>query len=135
MPQTSVIRDIHCVTTWTKFNTKWEGVVIDDLLRDAGLSDTPPFLLAHSYDGYSTNLPTTDVRNGKALVALKYDGMPITADHGGPARLLVPHLYFWKTDKWVNAIQFITEDTPGFWELRGYNDYGDLWKEQRYQGD
>jgi len=135
LPQTSVIRDIHCVTTWTKFNTKWEGVVIDDLLRDAGLSDLPPFLLAHSYDGYSTNLPTTDVRNGKALIALKYDGMPIPVDHGGPARLLVPHLYFWKSAKWVNAIQLITEDTPGFWELRGYNDYGDPWKEQRYQGD
>ncbi|MGA8532579.1 MAG: molybdopterin-dependent oxidoreductase [Candidatus Tumulicola sp.] len=135
LPQTSVIRDIHCVTTWTKFNTKWEGVVIDDLLRDAALTDPPPFVLAHSYDGYSTNLATSDVRNGKALVALKYNDMPIPPDHGGPARLLVPHLYFWKSAKWVNAIQFIPDNTPGFWELRGYNDHGDPWKEERYQGD
>ena len=135
LPQTSVIRDIHCVTTWTKFNTKWEGVSIDDLLRDAALTDPLPFLLAHSYDGYSTNLATSDVRNGKALVALKYDDLPIPPDHGGPARLLVPHLYFWKSAKWVNAIQFIPDNTSGFWELRGYNDHGDPWKEERYQGD
>jgi len=135
LPQTSVIRDIHCVTTWTKFGTKWEGVDVDDLLRAAGLTDPLPFLLAHSYDGYSTNLPTTDVRNGKAMVALKYDGMSIPADHGGPARLLVPHLYFWKSAKWVNGIQFIPEDTPGFWEVRGYNNHGDPWKEERYHGD
>lgn len=135
LPQTSVIRDIHCVTTWSKFNTKWEGVVIDDLLRDAALTDPLPFLLALSYDGYSTNLATSDVRDGKAMVALKYNDMPIPADHGGPARLLVPHLYFWKSAKWVNGIQFIPNDTPGFWELRGYNDHGDPWKEERYQGD
>jgi DMSO/TMAO reductase YedYZ molybdopterin-dependent catalytic subunit len=135
LPQTSVTSDIHCVTTWTKFNTKWEGVVIDDLLRVAGLNDPMPFLIAHSYDGYSTNLPLDDVRNGKAMVALRYDGMPIAPDHGGPARLLVPHLYFWKSAKWVNAIQFIRKDSRGFWELRGYNDHGDPWKEERYQGD
>jgi DMSO/TMAO reductase YedYZ molybdopterin-dependent catalytic subunit len=135
LPQTSVIRDIHCVTTWSKFDTKWEGVVIDDLLRDAGLTDPLPYLLAHSHDGYSTNLPTADVRSGKAMVALKYDSMPIPPDHGGPARLLVPHLYFWKSAKWINAIQFIAADTPGFWELRGYNNHGDPWTEERYSGD
>jgi DMSO/TMAO reductase YedYZ molybdopterin-dependent catalytic subunit len=135
LPQTSVIRDIHCVTTWSKFDTAWEGVAIDDLLRDAGITDPLPYLLAWSYDGYSTNVPTADVMGGKAMVALRYDGAAIPPDHGGPARLLVPHLYFWKSAKWINALQFIPKDEQGFWELRGYNDYGDPWKEQRFQGD
>src|SRR5690606_29246806 len=99
LPQTGVTRDIHCVTTWSKLNTRWQGVTVDDLLRAAGIAAPTEFVLAHSYDGYSTNLQTADLVDGKAMIALLYDGEPLTPDHGGPARLLVPHLYFWKSAK------------------------------------
>ncbi len=135
LPQTKMTRDIHCVTTWSKLDTPWEGVLIDDILAEAGVEPATMFTLAHSYDGYSTNVPAADLVGGKAMVALKYKGKPITADHGGPARLLVPHLYFWKSAKWVNALQFTEKDTLGFWELHGYHAYGDPWREQRYSGD
>ncbi len=136
LPQTSYTRDIHCVTTWSKLDTNWSGVLIDDILAAAGLEAPPTgFTLAHSYDGYSTNVPTADLIGGKAMVATLYDGEPLPADHGGPARLLVPHLYFWKSAKWLNALQFTETDSAGFWELRGYHMYGDPWREQRFDGD
>ncbi len=136
LPRTRVHKDIHCVTKWTKFDTNWEGVSVDDILKGAGLDAPPtPWLLAHSFDGYSTNVPYKDLAEGKGMVALTYEGYPITSDHGGPARLLVPHLYFWKSAKWVNGLQFTEHDEPGFWELRGYHIYGDPWKEQRFTGD
>lgn len=135
LPMTKMTRDIHCVTSWSKLNTAWEGVLIDDILADAGVEHPTDFLLAHSFDGYSTNVPLADLASGKAMVALKYEGQAIPRDHGGPARLLVPHLYFWKSAKWVNGLQFTERDEPGFWELRGYHIYGDPWKEQRYSGD
>lgn len=135
LPLTSYARDIHCVTTWSKLDTHWEGVLVDDILADAGLEAPTAHLLAHSFDGYSTNVPVADVIGGKAMVALRYEGAPLDADHGGPARLLVPHLYFWKSAKWVNALQFTTRDEAGFWELRGYHMYGDPWREQRYTDD
>lgn len=133
--QTEFVRDIHCVTTWSKFDTRWGGVLIDDLLDDAGIDAPTPYVLAHSFDGYSTNVPLADLTQGKAMVALRYDGAPLAADHGGPARLLVPHLYFWKSAKWVRGLQFTTRDEAGFWELRGYHIYGDPWREQRYTDD
>ncbi|HEX3467007.1 MAG TPA: sulfite oxidase-like oxidoreductase [Candidatus Elarobacter sp.] len=135
LPQTEQKRDIHCVTAWTKFDTVWQGVLIDDILKDASLEPPMPFTLAHSFDGYSTNVPVPDLLDGKAMVALKFDGKPITPDHGGPARLLVPHLYFWKSAKYVNGIQFTEKDVAGFWELRGYHMYGDPWRQQRFTGD
>ena len=135
LPVTGVTRDIHCVTKWSKFDTAWEGVSIDELLTDAGIEAPTAYVLAHSVDGYSTNVPTTDLVGGRAMIAISYDGKPIPADHGGPARLLVPHLYFWKSAKWVNALQFTERDEAGFWELRGYHMYGDPWQEQRYSGD
>jgi DMSO/TMAO reductase YedYZ molybdopterin-dependent catalytic subunit len=135
LPQTKMTRDIHCVTTWSKLNTAWEGVLVDDILADAGIAPPTDFVLAHSIDGYSTNVPVADLIGGKALVALRYEGKPLTADHGGPARLLVPHLYFWKSAKWLNGLQFTQKDEAGFWELRGYNMYGDPWREQRYTND
>lgn len=119
LPMTKMTRDIHCVTSWSKLNTAWEGVLIDDILADAGVEHPTDFLLAHSFDGYSTNVPLADLASGKAMVALKYEGKAIPRDHGGPARLLVPHLYFWKSAKWVNGLQFTERDEPGFWELRG----------------
>jgi DMSO/TMAO reductase YedYZ molybdopterin-dependent catalytic subunit len=136
LPQTELTRDIHCVTKWSKLDTRWRGVLIDDLLAAAALAPAPTdFILAHSYDGYSTNVPTADLIGGKAMIALQYDGQPLAAEHGGPARLLVPHLYFWKSAKWVNGLQFLPRDEAGFWELRGYHIHGDPWQEQRFDGD
>jgi len=135
LPRTPLKRDIHCVTKWSKFDTNWEGVLIDDILAAAGLDAPTAYTLAHSYDGYSTNVPLADLVGGRAMVATHYEGEPLSADHGGPARLLVPHLYFWKSAKWINGLQFTNRDEPGFWELRGYHIYGDPWKEQRFTGD
>ncbi|MFY7853736.1 MAG: molybdopterin-dependent oxidoreductase, partial [Brevundimonas sp.] len=135
LPQTRVKKDIHCVTSWSKLDTAWDGVLIEDILADAGLEHPTDFVLVHSYDGYSTNVPLADLLSDKAMVALKYAGQPLPRDHGGPARLLVPHLYFWKSAKWVKALQFTTRDEAGFWELRGYHIYGDPWREQRYTHD
>jgi DMSO/TMAO reductase YedYZ molybdopterin-dependent catalytic subunit len=135
LPQSKMTRDIHCVTKWSKLNTPWTGVLIDDLLADAGLEPPTAFALAHSFDFYSTNVPTTDLTDGKAMIATQYKSAPLAAEHGGPARLLVPHLYFWKSAKWVNALQFTARDEAGFWELRGYHMYGDPWREQRYTND
>lgn len=135
LPQTKMVRDIHCVTSWSLLDTQWEGVLVDDILADAFIEPPTGFMLAHSYDGYSTNVPTADLTVGKAMVALKFGGKPLERDHGGPARLLVPHLYFWKSAKWVNGLQFTERDEAGFWELRGYHIYGDPWKEQRYTDD
>lgn len=132
LPRSTWKRDIHCVTKWSKFDTTWEGVRVDDILAAAGVAAATPYLLAHSYDGYSTNVPYADLSADQAMVALSYDGRPISADHGGPARLLVPHLYFWKSAKWVNALQFTNKDEAGFWELRGYHMRGDPFKEERY---
>ena len=132
LPRTRWGGDIHCVTKWSKFDTAWEGVSVDDLLADAGIAAPTPFLLAEGYDDYTTNVPVADLTGGKAMVATHYDGAPIPVDHGGPARLLVPHLYFWKSAKWLKRIEFIPADRLGFWEVRGYNNHGDPWKEERY---
>jgi DMSO/TMAO reductase YedYZ molybdopterin-dependent catalytic subunit len=135
LPQTKWVRDIHCVTSWSKLDTQWHGVLVDDILADAGIEPPTMFMLANSFDGYSTNVPVADLTIGKAMVALRYGGAPLPRDHGGPARLLVPHLYFWKSAKWINGLQFTNRDTAGFWELRGYHIYGDPWREQRYTDD
>jgi len=135
LPVTTITRDIHCVTRWSKFDTTWAGISVDDLFADAGVTPPTPYILAHSVDGYSTNVPTKDLVGGRGMVALAYDGRPISPEHGGPARLLVPHLYFWKSAKWLNGLQFTDRDEAGFWELRGYHMYGDPWQEQRYSGD
>jgi DMSO/TMAO reductase YedYZ molybdopterin-dependent catalytic subunit len=135
LPQTKLHKDIHCVTKWSKFDTNWAGVTIEDILDDAGLEAPTAYTLAHSFDGYTTNVPYKDLTGEQAMVATTYEGAPIAPDHGGPARLFVPHLYFWKSAKWVNGLQFTEKDEPGFWELRGYHIYGDPWKEQRFTGD
>ena len=136
LQQTQRTTDIHCVTKWTKFDTRWRGVTIDDLMKAAGLSAPPTqFVMAHCDGGYTTNLPAADLLGGKAMVATRFAGLPLPATHGGPARLLVPHLYFWKSAKWVRSLVFMETDAPGFWEQRGYHIYGDPWREQRYTGD
>ena len=136
LPQTEVKVDIHCVTTWSKLDTNWQGVTIDALLEAAGLAEPPaPFAMIHCTGGYTTNVPVEDLLDGKAMVATRYEGQPLAPEHGGPARLLVPHLYFWKSAKWAERIEFIEADEPGFWEQLGYHIYGDPWREQRYAGD
>ncbi len=135
LPQTRWQGDIHCVTTGSKFDTDWTGVAIDDLFAAAGVEPPTPWLLARSFDDYSTNVPMADLVGGKAMVATRFGGLPLAPEHGGPARLLVPHLYFWKSAKWVNQLQFTDRDEAGFWELRGYHLYGDPWREQRYTDD
>jgi DMSO/TMAO reductase YedYZ molybdopterin-dependent catalytic subunit len=133
LPSEEVAVDIHCVTKWSKLDTSWEGVSVDTLLE--GLDADAAYVTAFSDGGYTTNLPLEDVTGGKAWVAFGYDGAPLEAEHGGPARLLVPHLYFWKSAKWVRGLRLMEEDEPGFWETLGYHLYGDPWREQRYWGD
>lgn len=136
LPQTEVKVDIHCVTKWSKLDTSWRGVTFDDLLGAAGLDDSPtPFVMAHCDGGYTTNVPVADLIKGRAMIATHYEDLPILPSHGGPARLLVPHLYFWKSAKWVRTLDFIDRDRAGFWEGLGYHNYGDPWREQRYAGD
>lgn len=133
LPSEDVTVDIHCVTTWSKLGTRWQGVAIDTLLQD--LDVDAEFVLAYCDGDYTTNLPLADLVDGRAWVAYGYDGNELEAEHGGPARLLVPHLYFWKSAKWVRGLRLLDEDEPGFWEGLGYHNYGDPWREQRYQGD
>jgi DMSO/TMAO reductase YedYZ molybdopterin-dependent catalytic subunit len=133
VPAEDVTVDIHCVTRWSKFDTRWRGVSVDTMLHQAG--QDAPYVLAFCDGGYTTNLPIEDVTGGKAWVAFNYDGQPLEPEHGGPARLLVPHLYFWKSAKWVRGLALRDHDAPGFWETYGYHMYGDPWKEQRYAGD
>jgi DMSO/TMAO reductase YedYZ molybdopterin-dependent catalytic subunit len=133
---TDVSVDIHCVTRWSKLETRWRGVSLERVFAAAGLQQPPaPFVMAFCDGGYTTNLPVPDLLAGKSLVVWEYEGQPLEPEHGGPARLLVPHLYFWKSAKWVRGLRFMANDTPGFWELNGYHMYGDPLREQRYAGD
>lgn len=133
LPQERPRVDIHCVTRWSKLGTDWVGVSLDTLLED--VATTAEYALAVSHGGYTANLPLQDLTDGRAWVVHTFDGEPLAAEHGGPARLLVPHLYFWKSAKWVRGLRLFDEDEPGFWEQAGYHDYGDPWREQRYRGD
>jgi len=133
LPSETVTKDIHCVTKWSKLDTVWEGVSLDTLLAE--VDHDASYVVAYCDGGYTTNLPLEDVSEGKAWVAFGYDGEPLDPEHGGPARLLVPHLYFWKSAKWVRGLHLLDQDEPGFWEALGYHMYGDPWREQRYWGD
>jgi len=130
LPIEDIHTDIHCVTRWSKLGTHWRGVSVDTLLD--GIPTTAVSAMAHSYGGYTTNVPLADLLGGKAWVAFEFEGEPLAAEHGGPARLLVPHLYFWKSAKWVRGLALQTHDDPGFWEQNGYNLHGDPWREERY---
>jgi len=130
LPIEDIDTDIHCVTRWSKFGTSWRGVSLDTLFADVSTSDR--YVMAHSYGGYTTNLPLEDLLGGKAWIAFEFDGEPLDPEHGGPARLLIPHLYFWKSAKWIRSLEMMSTDEPGFWEQNGYNMYGDPWLEQRY---
>ena len=127
--------DVSCVTKWTKLDMRWKGVSVDTLLEGVELDERAAFVIAWSDGGYTTNLPLADVLNGQAFVAYEYDGAPLAAEHGGPARLVVPARYFWKSAKWIRGIRLQAEDQPGFWESFGYHNRGDQWREERYSGD
>jgi DMSO/TMAO reductase YedYZ molybdopterin-dependent catalytic subunit len=133
LPREPITVDIHCVTTWSKFDTRWEGVAVDTLLQDVETSAA--FVLARCDGGYTTNVPLEDLTDGRAWVVDTYAGEPLAPEHGGPARLLVPHLYFWKSAKWLRRLTLLDHDESGFWETFGYHNYGDPWREQRYSGD
>jgi len=133
LPTETVTKDIHCVTKWSKLDTSWTGVPVSALLEQ--VETAADYVLAFCDGGYTTNLPLEDLVDGKAWIAYEYDGRPLEPEHGGPARLLVPHLYLWKSAKWVRGLSLKKEEEPGFWETNGYHLYGDPWREQRYWGD
>jgi DMSO/TMAO reductase YedYZ molybdopterin-dependent catalytic subunit len=135
LPAQDFVVDISCVTKWTHLDMRWRGVSLDVLLEQVRLDPKAAFAIAYSDGGYTTNLPIADIVNGQSFIAWEYDGSPLAPPHGGPARMVVPHLYFWKSAKWVRGIRFVEKDQPGFWESLGYNNHGDPWKEERYQGD
>ena len=130
LKQDDVSTDIHCVTSWSKLGTSWRGVSLDTLFES--VESDLEFTMAHSYGGYTTNVPLDDLLGGKAWIAHEFDGEALEPEHGGPARLLVPHLYFWKSAKWVRGLEMLRQDEPGFWESNGYHMYGDPWREERY---
>ncbi|MFI6519792.1 sulfite oxidase-like oxidoreductase [Spirillospora sp. NPDC050679] len=130
LPQDTPRVDIHCVTRWSKYDTTWQGVSLDTLLE--GMETGATHAVFHCYGGYTTNVPLPEITGGKAWVVHTYDGRPLAPEHGGPARVLIPHLYFWKSAKWVQGLRLLTHDQPGFWETAGYHNHGDPWREERY---
>jgi DMSO/TMAO reductase YedYZ molybdopterin-dependent catalytic subunit len=130
LPIEDIHTDIHCVTRWSKLATGWRGVSLDTLFADVDTSYE--YVMEHSYGGYTTNVPLADLLDGQAWIAFEFEGEPLDPEHGGPARLLLPHLYFWKSAKWIRGLTMMAEDQPGFWEQNGYHMYGDPFKEERY---
>jgi len=135
LPQSTFVTDIHCVTTWSRYDNTWQGVATRDVLDRVQPNDTAHFVMLHSYDGYTTNVPLADFAAEDALFVHNWNGAPLTREHGGPVRLVIPHLYFWKSAKWIKAVEFMTEDMRGYWEDNGYHMRGDPWQEQRYTDD
>jgi DMSO/TMAO reductase YedYZ molybdopterin-dependent catalytic subunit len=131
-PQARIVSDIHCVTAWSRFDNRWEGVSTRELLELVKPKPQANFVIQHSYDGYTTNVPMEYFASDDVLLACKWEGKPIPREHGGPVRLVLPKLYFWKSAKWLTRLEFVEFDKPGFWELRGYHDRGDPWMEERY---
>lgn len=132
-PQVELTSDIHCVTTWSRYDNTWKGVSARHLLEQARPRDSAEFIMFRSYDGYTTNVPLKYFADDDVLLAHSWEGAPLTRDHGGPVRVVIPKLYFWKSAKWLRAITFMDKDSPGYWELRGYHDRGDPWTEERYR--
>ena len=135
LPKIKIHTDIHCVTKWSKFDTNWEGVSLDTIFEKVKNLNKYHYLMAYCYGGYTTNLPLEDTQNGQAMIATTFEGENLSPEHGGPARLVVPKLYFWKSAKWIQGIQLMEKNKAGYWEQYGYHNYGDPWKEQRYWND
>jgi DMSO/TMAO reductase YedYZ molybdopterin-dependent catalytic subunit len=135
LPSVTLTRDIHCVTKWSKFDTSWTGVRVRDLFERAGVRIDATHVMVHAEYGYTTNLPLDDITRDDSIVAYAFEGEPIEPIHGGPVRLVIPHLYFWKSAKWLRALELRADDEPGFWERNGYHNYGDPFAEQRHWGD
>ena len=135
MPSVTPTFDIHCVTKWSKFDTTWTGVRVRDLFALAGVQPEATHVMEHAEFGYTTNIPLADITTDDAIIAYAFDGRPIEDEHGGPVRVVVPHLYFWKSAKWVRSLELIAGDSPGFWEQNGYHMYGDPFREQRFTND
>lgn len=132
LPQEERVHDIHCVTQWSRYDCRWEGVPLPVLIALVKPTLKARFAVLHAHDGYTTNLPLSDLDRRENLIAFLYEGRPLARQHGGPFRLVVPHLYFWKSPKWLRRIEFVAENRPGFWEVRGYHMRGDPWREERY---
>jgi DMSO/TMAO reductase YedYZ molybdopterin-dependent catalytic subunit len=132
LPRVDLTTDIHCVTTWSRYDNAWEGIAAREIIRRARPREGAQFVVAHATTGYTTNMPLTDFDDDDVLIAFNHDGAPITAEHGGPVRLVVPKLYFYKSAKWLSGLEFLTADHPGFWEVRGYHNHADPWQEERY---
>jgi len=132
LPRTALTADFHCVTTWSRYDNAWEGVAIRDIIARAKPTDQTQYVVAHSWTGYTTNMPYADFNDDDVLIAFNHDGAPLEPDHGGPVRLVVPKLYAYKSAKWLNGLEFLSTDHPGFWEVRGYHNHADPWLEERY---
>jgi len=132
LPRVQLTSDFHCVTTWSRFDNAWEGVHVREILQRAKLLPEAKFVTAHSFTGYTTNMPLADLDDDDVLIAFTHDGEQIEPDHGGPVRLIVPKLYAYKSAKWLSGLEFMEKDRPGFWEVRGYHNHADPWKEERY---
>jgi DMSO/TMAO reductase YedYZ molybdopterin-dependent catalytic subunit len=132
LPQIQVFSDIHCVTTWSRLDNLWEGVSVNQIKSWVNISPDSTFVIIHAAHNFTTNIPIEDFFQNDVLLAVRHDKQPITAEHGGPVRLVVPRLYFWKSAKWISGIEFTNRDQPGFWEKAGYHNHGDPWKEERY---
>jgi len=132
-PQTDSVSDIHCVTDWSRYDNKWQGVLFSHVLETVRPRAEAKFCVIHGYDGYTTNVPLARLRADNVILAHSWEGKPIPRDHGGPMRLIIPDLYFWKSAKWTRHIVFMEHDTPGYWEARGYHNDDDPWKEERYE--
>ncbi len=135
LPQTEIVTDIHCVTRWSRFDNRWQGVLFTEVIKLATPKPEARFVLVHAEQGFTANVPLEDLMRPTTLFALKHDGEPLAAEHGYPLRLVLPHLYFWKSVKWVRGLELLPSDAPGFWEQNGYHMYGDPWKEERFDTD
>ncbi|HET9979240.1 MAG TPA: sulfite oxidase-like oxidoreductase [Ktedonobacterales bacterium] len=132
LPRVQLTTDFHCVTTWSRYDNAWEGVHIREILRRANPLPEAKFVMAHSFTGYTTNMPLADLDDDDVIIAFTHDGEPLAPEHGGPVRLIVPKLYAYKSAKWLSGLEFMEKDRPGFWEVRGYHNHADPWKEERY---
>jgi len=134
LPRVQVRSDIHCVTRWSRYDNRWEGVSVSEIFRHARVAPEAVAVMAHTHEGYSTNIPLADLRGDDVLLAYRHDGKDLPPEHGGPCRLVVPKLYFWKSAKWIRSFEFLDVNPPGFWEVNGYHLHADPWKEERYSG-